>query len=111
MRESKLNMGYEVILTDLALAQLDNIIAYLLHELKSMQAANSVLQDADETSLRISRLAGSLKLCEDDQLQKLGYRTIHFKHHRYFMVYRIERNRVYVDGIYHDLQDYENILK
>lgn len=36
---------------------------------------------------------------------------IHFKYHRYFMLYRIEDDKVCVDAIYHDLQDYEGILQ
>lgn len=105
-------MEYETILTDFALAQLDDITYYLLHKLENEQAANSVLKDADETKLRLSHIAGSLKFCEDPWLRELGYRTIHFKNHKYFMLYRIEADhRVYVDGIYHDLQDYENSLK
>ena len=36
---------------------------------------------------------------------------IHFKRHKYFMLYRIEGDKVYVDGIYHDSQDYENIAR
>ena len=40
----------------------------------------------------------------------LGF-FIHFKHHKYFMLYRIEDGKVYIDGIYHDSQDYENIAR
>lgn len=104
-------MDYEVVLTGLAREQLDRIIYYILYELKNEQAANSVLEDANNTKLRLSRTAGNLRKCEDSVLQALGYRTIHFKYHKYFMIYRIEGNVVYVDGVYHDLQDYENILK
>ncbi|MFR2038592.1 MAG: type II toxin-antitoxin system RelE/ParE family toxin, partial [Anaerobutyricum sp.] len=31
-----------------------------------------------------------------------------FLSHRYFMLYRIENDTVYVDNIFHELQDYEN---
>lgn len=55
-------------------------------------------------------MAGSQKLCDDADLRALGYRTIHFKRHRYFMLYKIADNYAYVIGIYHDLQYYENIL-
>lgn len=104
-------MDYDVILTDLAKAHLDQIIHYLLYQIQSTQAACNVLEDAKNTQERLSRLAGSLKLCEDPQLRSLGYRTIHFKYHKFFMIYRIENHKVYVDGIYHDLQDYENLLR
>lgn len=38
-------------------------------------------------------------------------RVIHFKRHNYFMLYRIHDDIVYVDVIYHDLQDYEQFSK
>ena len=70
-----------------------------------------IMDDAEETKYRLSRIAGGLKLCEDPRLHDLEYRTIRFKRHNYFMLYRIQDNVVYVDAIYHDLQDYENYLK
>lgn len=33
---------------------------------------------------------------------------INFLKHRYFMLYRIESNLVFIDDIFHELQDYEN---
>lgn len=44
-------------------------------------------------------------------LRAKGYRTIHFRKHRYLMVYSLQGNTAYVEGIYHDLQDYENALR
>lgn len=41
-------------------------------------------------------------------LKKEGYRIIHFLHHRYLMLYRAEGQSVYVDAVYHQLQNYEN---
>lgn len=97
------NMGFEVVLTRQAQLDFRDIINYLLYKLKSVQAADSVVSDMENTIERLSRIADSLKLCEDPWLRDLGYRTIHFKHHKYFMLYRVEGVRVYVDGIYHDL--------
>lgn len=104
-------MDYEVILTNPAREQLEQIVYYILYQLKNEQAAKNVIRDADDTKLRLSYVAGNLKLCKDPQLRALGYRIIHFKQHKYFMLYRIEGNTVYVDRIYHDLQDYESLLR
>lgn len=102
-------MDYEVVLTDKARVQLDHMIGYILLELKNEQAALNVMEDAEETKLRLSRVAESLKLCDDPALRNLGYRTIHFKRHNYFMLYRMDGDKVYVDAVYHDMQDYENV--
>ena len=53
-------------------------------------------------------MAESLKLCENPRLQMFGYRRINFLSHRYFMLYRIEEDIVFIDNIFHELQDYEN---
>lgn len=50
-------------------------------------------------------------MCDNPKLRALGYHTIHLKRHKYFMLYKIIDDMVRVDGIYHDLQDYENISR
>ena len=104
-------MEYKVVLTSQAKTQFRKIIDYLLDDLESQQAATNVADDFDDTIARLSHIAASLKLCDDIKLRSKGYRTIHFKHHRYLMVYTLDGNVAYVEGIYHDLQDYENALR
>lgn len=104
-------MEYEVILTAQAKKHFREIINYLLYELESQQAASSIADDFADTIAHLSYMAGSLKFCDDSTLRAKGYRTIHFKLHKYLMVYTVDDARVYVEGIYHDLQDYENILR
>ena len=101
---------YDVILTDKAESQASEILDYIFFKLENPQAALSVEQDMKETAKRLSHVAGSLKLCDDSKLWELGYHAIHLKRHNYFMLYKIVDNYAYVIGIYHDLQDYENIL-
>lgn len=103
-------MDYKVIMSERAQSQLDKFIYYILVELGNEQAAGNVLADADKTKERLSRVAGSLSLCDNLRLRALGYRVIRFERHKYLMVYRIEGNIVYVEGIYHELQDYENYI-
>lgn len=102
--------NYEVIFTDAATVQFQKILDYLFFKLGNVQATNSVREDIEETARRLSHVADKLKPCTDPKLHSLGYRTIHLKRHKYFMLYKIMNNQVYVIGIYHDLQDYENIL-
>ncbi|MCM1542009.1 MAG: type II toxin-antitoxin system RelE/ParE family toxin [Blautia sp.] len=104
-------MGYKVVLTSRVKSHFREIIHYLRYELESQQAATSVTNDFEEIIDRLSVSAGSFKLCDDEILRDKGYRTIHFKRHKYLMVYSVHDNVAYVEGIYHDLQDYENALK
>lgn len=100
--------SYNVIISPKALSQLNIYIDYIRYTLLNDQAALSVWQDALETRDRLSVTAGSLKHCTHPRLKEYGYCAIHFKQHRYTMLYRVEGTDVYVDAIYHQLQDYEN---
>ncbi len=101
-------MDYKVLVTTDAEEDLNQYIRYLLMEKKSEQAARNVLDDFEVTIQSLKNVAGSLKLCDNPRLKELGYRRINFLSHRYFMMYRIVDDIVFVDNIFHELQDYEN---
>lgn len=103
-------MDYRVVMMEGAEEDLDRFVVYLLFEKKNEQAARNLLDDFEKTKISLSNVAGSLKLCDNPKLKKLGYRRIDFLTHRYFMLYRIEGNTVFVDNIFHELQDYENLM-
>ena len=85
-------MHYKVVVIAEAEEDLNRFIQYLLFEKQNKHAA------------------GSLKLCDNPRLESLGYHRINFQKHRYFMLYRIENGVVFVDDIFHELQDYENTM-
>lgn len=101
-------MDYKIVVTEDAEEDLDRYVTYLLFVKRSEQAAKSLLDDFAETKMSLARAAGSLKLCENPRLNELGYRRINFLSHRHFMLYRIENHVVFIDNIFHELQDYEN---
>ena len=103
-------MDCNVVVTKDAREDLERFIQYLLVEKNSMQAAKNVLDDFDATIETLKHVAGSLKLCDNPRLRESEYRRINFLNHRYFMLYRIEEKMVYVDNIFHELQDYENSM-
>ncbi len=100
-------MEYKVVIASDAEEDLDGFIRYLLFEKQSTQAASNLLDDFEATKQSLSRVAGSLKLCDNPKLKEFGYRRINFLSHRYFMMYRIEGDVAIVDNIFHELQDYE----
>lgn len=101
-------MDYKIVVTMDAEEDLERFIKYLIVEKESVQAAENVLNDYDATIESIKHVAGNLKLCDNPRLRHLEYRRINFLNHRYFMLYRIVDNVVFVDNIFHELQDYEN---
>ena len=101
-------MVYKVVVTIDAEEDLDRFVRHLLFEKKNEQAARNVLNDFEATKESLVYVAGSLKIAENPRLKDLEYRRINFLSHRYFMLYRIEKDTVFIDNIFHELQDYEN---
>ena len=102
--------SYNVVISPKALSQLESYIDYIQNTLLNEQAALSVWQDAVETRGRLSVSAGSLADCRHPRLKALGYRMIRFANHRYIMLFRIDGATAYVEAVYHELQDYENLF-
>ncbi len=100
-------MDYKVFVAEDAEEDLDNFIRYLLLEKKNEQAARNLLEDFEITKENLTRVAGSLKDCTNPRLKKYGYKRINFMAHRYFMLYRIEGGNVFIEHIFHELQDFE----
>ncbi len=73
-------------------------------------AAKSILNDAQKTRETLATIADSLKLCDHPTLHELGYHAIKLEKHDYAMLYRVEGETAHVDGIYHLMQDYENLF-
>lgn len=105
------NLVYKVVVTTEAKEHLRRILSYIRFVLKNPEAAKNVRRDMDETKRKLTYLAKSLKLCEEPELAIHGYRVISFQKHDYVMLYRVDGNIVYVDGIYHELQNYRNLFK
>ena len=103
-------VSYKVILSPHALGQLEDHISYLLYVKQNKQAARSLWRDANKTKKRLSGIASSLKYCDHPSLKAAGYRIIHFKSHRYVMLYHIDEGTVFVEAIYHEKQNYESLF-
>ena len=98
------------IISPKAVDQLNDYIDYIQYTLLNNEAAESVWQDAKDTVNQLKVVAGSLPVCSNQVLKEHGYHSVRFAHHRYLMLYRIVDSKVYVDAVYHELQDYENIF-
>ena len=103
-------MAFEVIFSELAEKQADTFVNYLIHIKKNPQAAINLLEDFDDTKEALALVADSLGYCRDPELKAMGYRIMHFRHHRYLWIYQVHNDRVEVKAMYHELQDYENIF-
>lgn len=103
-------MLYDVILTDFAQHQLDNILKYTATQLKNEQAVNSILDDLEMAIQNLERNANIYAPCNEPELAKFGYYRYHLKKHRYLLLYRIIGENVFIDRIFHELQDYQYLV-
>ena len=100
---------WNVIVTEDVEQDLDNYVYYLLVEKMNDQAATALLDDYDETIVELAKVAGSLKLFDDEELRAEGYRKIRFRRHSYYLF--VEGNTATVDRMLHDLQDIDKAMK
>ena len=103
-------MAYKVIIMPPAKRRLDMYVYYTIETLRNRQAAKAILADARATVRRLSRVADSLKICDNPILAKYEYRKIRFEKHDFVMIYRIQDGQVIVDEMFHELQDYDGIF-
>lgn len=104
-------MSYKVVITSETERDLEHFIKYLLEVKQNRQAAKNVLDDFELTVKKLENVAGALRYCENSKLLELGYKRINFAAHRYFLLYRVVDGVAFVDKMFHDLQDYENIIR
>ena len=69
-----------------------------------------MMQDFDATINILEDQAESFRYCKSERLRNQGFHKIHFKRHRYLFVYRVKQDSVIIEGMYHELQDYENAI-
>ena len=103
-------MVYKVIITPPAKKSLDKYIRYTAITLQNKEAAIAIIEDARNTKNRLAKIANIISPCQHPVLAQFEYRKIHFRKHDFFMVYRIEGDKVIVDGMFHDLQDFDAVF-
>ena len=105
-------MTYKVVIPRFAQLQFDRYVDYILDKFKSKQSARNLIIDFKETIKILSQNTEAYPLLEDEDLKRKNLRRIPFQKHKYVIIYHIlGETSVYLDAIYHTLQDYMNLLK
>jgi plasmid stabilization system protein ParE len=104
-------MQFNVELSELAERQYDRILSYTANKLKNPQALKNIMDDFDDTIEKLEKMADSFGYCNSERLKELGLHKIRFAKHRYLFVYRINKSQVIIEGMYHELQDYEKAIE
>lgn len=103
-------MVYNVIITTSAMKKLESYIQYTMYVLRNKEAAKEIRNDAKATKKVLADLASINPVCEHPILKQYGYRKQFFLKHKFIMIYRIDGSNAIVEGMYHELQDYESLF-
>ena len=99
-------MAYNLVITERAEELLDNIVNYLVHRLKSMQAAEHLLSQVEVVYDTLEDNPYVYSVSRDTYLKSRDYREAIVPEMNYQIVFEIEDDEVTVLGIFHQLENY-----
>lgn len=86
------------------------MVNYLLFKIKNQQAAVHLLNGVERLYGYLENNPFQFPLCRDSHLSYRGYREAILTEMNYFIIYKVEEHCVYVLGIFHELEQYNNKL-
>lgn len=103
-------MNYKLIITERAEELLDGLVRYLLYQIKNEQAARHLLDSAEQVYSRLEENPFQFPKSRNSYLSQLGYREAVFTDMKYLAIFRVEENNVYIVGVFHELEQYQDKL-
>ena len=100
-------MAYKVIVSEKSNNQLDHILAYVIYAFCDEITASKLYQDYIETIKILAMSAESHFKYIDGPLK--DYYKIHFRRHKYIILYKVKGKVAYIERIHHDFEDYEKM--
>ncbi len=104
-------MAYELIVTEHAADLMDNILNYLIYQLKNKQAAKHLLDEIDSIYDRLEENPLQFPLSRDTYLADKGYREAVVGQMNYIIVFSIKADNVNIAGIFHQLESYQKKIR
>lgn len=99
-------MAYSLIISKHADELLDNILQYLIYQLKNEQAAHHLLNEINKVYNRLEENPMQFPVSRDTYLADKGYHEAVLEQMNYIIVYSINANIVNIVGIFHHLENY-----
>lgn len=100
-------MNYKLIITERAEELLDNLLYYLIYQKKNEQAAKHLLDSVEQVYSRLEENPFQFPKCRNSCLSQLGYREAVFLDMKYLAIFRVKENNVYIVGVFHELEQYQ----
>lgn len=83
-------------------------LAYIRKKLRNPQAVKNVYADYKLTRKELEEVAGTIHEPDSEVLKLRKLKRINFRSHNYFMLFRLNDDRVEITNIFHDSEDFEN---
>ncbi|WP_418745900.1 type II toxin-antitoxin system RelE/ParE family toxin [Frisingicoccus sp.] len=103
-------MAYRLNITEHANDLLDNILYYLIFQLKSKQATEHLMDEIDSIYNRLEQNPLQFPLSRDTYLASKGYYEAVIGQMNYTIVFNIKADVVNILGIFHQLENYRKKL-
>lgn len=101
-------MAYEIVATATFEDEYDRIVRYHLEVLQTPQGARNLVDAMDAMA---DRLSGNPKMMAISRKERLlGLELREYPVRNYVVVYRIEGDAVYLEHMFHQTQDFENLV-
>ena len=103
-------MAYRLNITEHANDLLDNILYYLVSQLKNKQAAKHLMDEIDNVYNRLEENPLQFPPSRDTYLANKGYHEAIIGQMNYTIVFSIRADIVNILGIFHQLENYQKKL-
>ena len=104
-------MAYNLVVTEHADELLDNILHYLLYQLKNKQAVQHLLNEINNIYDRLEENPLQFPFSRDTYLANKGYHEAVIGQMNYTIVFSVRADVVNIVGIFHQLETYQKKLE
>lgn len=103
-------MVYNLIISQRAEEHMDNITGYLGEKLYNEQAAFHFVESLSDVFDNLENNPFQYSECKDPYLKSKNYRKAVLLDMNYVVIFRVNEDTVYIAGIFHNLENYNNRL-
>ena len=101
-------MAYKVVFDESAIVEYVEIVDYLVATKSSKTAAKNFVAEMQKILDLIAANPDNFGLIKIKQLRKLGFDKVNINN--YLMLYKVKSNKINIKHIFHQSQDYANLV-
>lgn len=101
-------MAYSVHITAEARADQESIVGYLMNDLGNQKAAKHFIDELEKAISALEETPNAFPFSQEPRLRFLGYQKALLMN--YILLFRTEKQSVYIIRIFHQSQDYAKLV-